>query len=125
MVATLNTRYLGRKSVIQLQIMNLIHGPKLVSEYPGIHVRAEYGADFFLSSFGFKIGQLLRGPDTLQSIPLEQNPELRRFHSWEALSTCAGRTRIQSSSRYHYVGFRYHFHAEHHHQSGSRHQSPV
>ena len=82
-----------------------------MSEYPGMHVRAEYGADSSLSSFGFKIGQLLRVPDTLQSIPLEKNPELRRFHSWEALSTCAGRTRIQFSSRYHYVGCRYHFHA--------------
>ena len=30
MVATLNTRYLGRKSVIQLQSMNLIYGPILV-----------------------------------------------------------------------------------------------
>ena len=39
-----------------------------------MHVEAEYGADFSLSSFGFKSGQLLRGPDTLQSIPLEQTP---------------------------------------------------
>lgn len=46
-----------------------------------MHVRAEYGADFSLSSSGFKIGQLLRGPETLQSIPLEQNPELRQLGS--------------------------------------------
>ena len=52
-----------------------------MSEYPGMHVRAEYGVDFSLSSFGFKIGQLLRRPDTLQSIPLEQTPELRRIRS--------------------------------------------
>ena len=81
-----------------------------MSEHPGMHIRAEYGADFSLSSFGFEIGHLLRGPGALQSIPLEQNPELRRFHSWEVLSICAGRTRIQFSSCYHYVGFRYHFH---------------
>ena len=65
-----------------------------MSEYPGMHVQAEYEADFSLSSFGFKIGQLLRRPRTLQNIPLEQNPELRRFYNWEALSTCVNRIRI-------------------------------
>ena len=65
-----------------------------MSEYPGMHVRAEYGGDFSLSFFGFKTGQLLRGPDTLQSTPLDQNPELRRFHTWKALSTSVGRVRV-------------------------------